>query len=139
MLSRVDPATPPVPLGTLRRRALTRGLRKRCPQCAERDLFLRFARLRERCPHCDLVLRREHGAQTGSMYLTAAVGQVFACAVIWAVWLATDWGVAVSIAVSLPLVLAFCVAFLPFSQSIWVAIEYTTDAVNGEEWVRQRS
>jgi len=125
-------------LGALRRRALVRGLRLACPQCGARGLFHRYARLRERCPHCELVLRREQGAQTGSMYLTAAVCQVFACGVVWLAWLLTDWSTPVFLAVAVPLVLAFCALFLPLSQTLWVAVEYATDAVNGEEWVRPR-
>ena len=71
------------------------------------------------------------------MYLSAAVTQVFACALIFAIWFLTDWSVLVSTAVSLPLVALFCVVFLPYSQSIWVAVEYTTDVINDEEWVRR--
>lgn len=47
--------------------ALGRGLRKRCPICAERDLFEGFFTIRERCPTCDLEFEREDGYWLGAM------------------------------------------------------------------------
>ena len=99
----------------------------------------RYGRVAPSCSACGLVFRREQGAQTGSMYLTAAVTQVFAIALVGIVYGFTDWSVGLSIGVVLPIVAAFCYLFLPFSQSIWVAVEYVTDAANGEEWVQPRS
>ncbi|MEX1024502.1 MAG: DUF983 domain-containing protein [Planctomycetota bacterium] len=125
-------------LAELRRRALLRGARLRCPQCGARGLHVGFGRLRERCPACELVLRREQGAQTGSMYLTAALSQVLAAALVFLIWFGTDWSVATSLAVALPLVLVACAFVLPFAQCLWIAIEYVTDAVNREPWVRPR-
>ena len=128
----------PLPIPALRKLTLWRGLNLRCPQCAGRDLFRRYGRLRETCPECGLVLRREQGAQTGAMYLTAAVCQVFATVVTWAAWMLTDWGTWTFIGIAAPIVLLFCYLFLPRSQSIWVAVEYLTDAINKEEWVSPR-
>ena len=125
-------------LSELRKLALWRGARRRCPQCGENDLFRRYARLADECPHCGLLLRREQGAQTGSMYLTAAISQLFACVLIFALWFGTDWSPAMSTAVALPIVLGICCVLLPWCQSMWVAVEYVTDAVNDEPWVNPR-
>jgi uncharacterized protein (DUF983 family) len=116
-------------------RSLARAARHLCPRCGDGPLFRGYGRLRERCPRCGLVYRREQGAQTGSMYLSAAVTQVFAAVVIALVWLGTDWGVVRSIAVTLPVVALFCFAFLPYSQALWVAVEFVTDVINAEPWV----
>ncbi len=115
-----------------------RVLRKRCPQCAEGELFARYARLRETCPNCALVYRREQGAQTGSMYLTAAVNQLFAVGVMASLWIFADWSVALSLALAVPVVLGFSVLFLPYSMALWVAVEYWTDLKNDEAWVHPR-
>lgn len=64
---------------------------------------------------------------TGSMYLSAAVTEVFAALVIAVVWMATPLGTLASIAVGLPIVLLGAVWFLPRSQALWVAIEHWTD------------
>jgi uncharacterized protein (DUF983 family) len=114
-----------------------RVLAGRCPQCGRGPLFERFARLRPTCPECGLVYRREQGAQTGSMYLTAAVNQLFAVGVMVALWW-TDLGLGVALAIAVPLVLAFSVLFLPWSMSIWVGVEYWTDVKNRESWARPR-
>jgi len=126
----------PIPTPRLWRLALGRGLRRRCPQCGAGDLFLRYARLRESCAECGLVLRREQGAQTGSMYLTAAVTEVFAAVLIGIGWIFTDWSTPVFLSVSIPMMLLFSAWFLPVSQAFWVGVEYSTDAANGESWVR---
>lgn len=134
----VDGTRPPSPGAALRRAALRRVLARRCPQCGAGPLFRAYARLRPACPACGLVYRREPGALTGSMYLSAAVTQLFAAVVIALVWILTDWSPGASIALSLPLVVGFCALFLPYSQALWVAVEYATDAVNREEWVEPR-
>ena len=50
----------------------------------------------------------------------------------------TDWSVGTFLAVSLPLLLAFCAWFLPRAQALWCGIEYVTDVINREEWARPR-
>jgi uncharacterized protein (DUF983 family) len=107
----------------------------RCPACGGRGVFLRYAKLRESCARCGHRFRREQGSQTGSMYLTAAVNQIFAALVILVVFTQTDWSLATELAVSIPLVALFCAAFLPFSQTLWAGVEYVTDCINAEPWV----
>ncbi len=128
-----------VDLGRVLRRTAGRAWTLRCPACGARGIFQRYARLRAACPACAHVLRREQGAQTGSMYLTAAVNQVFAALLILSIWLCSDWSIPVALAISVPVVLIFCVAFLPFSQSLWAGIEYVTDCINAEPWIREPS
>jgi uncharacterized protein (DUF983 family) len=120
------PSSPPRIFGP----ALTRSLRRRCPRCGEGALFASTFKLRERCEVCDLVLRKEPGAMTGQMYLSAAVTEVFAAGLIFAVVLFTDWGPALSIAVGLPIVIAFSYWLLPRAMAFWVGVEYATDAAN---------
>lgn len=117
--------------------ALARVLRRRCPRCARGPLFRGYGRLASECRQCGLVYRREQGAQTGSMYLSAAVTQCFAALVIGLVWFLTDWSVPLATGVSLVLVGGFCAFFLPYSQALWVAVEYVTDVINREAWTRQ--
>lgn len=122
----------------LRRQCLWRGLRKRCPRCDQKGLHSGFAKLHEACLACGLVLRREQGAQTGAMYMTAAVCQVFSISLVWLAWLFTDWGAPTFMAVAAPIVLVFCACFLPISQTLWVAVEYMTDVTSGEAWVKPK-
>lgn len=117
---------------------LRRGLLRRCPQCGQGRIFRAYARMHEACPVCGLVFRRESGAQTGSMYLCAAVTEVFAAAVALGLFLLTDLSVPAGLAVGVPLVAGFCYAFLPLAMSLWTAVEYTTDLHNGESWAVPR-
>ena len=122
-----------------RARAFRRALARRCPQCGRGGLFARRLRLREACGACGLRLRREAGSQTGSMYVSAAVTELFAAAVAVGMFLLTDWGVRTGLLVGVPLVLAFSYAFLPVSMAFWSAVEYATDVSNGEPWARPRA
>ena len=40
---------------------LARGARKRCPRCGVGDMFERWTRMRESCPHCGLVYLEDRG------------------------------------------------------------------------------
>lgn len=120
------------------RRSLPRVLHRRCPQCDEGALFESRFGLTKSCTHCDLVYQREPGSMVGSMYLSAAVTEVFGAGIIALIWLATDWGAALSIGVGVPVVVAFTYAFLPISRALWVAVEYATDAANGESGIEPR-
>ncbi len=135
----VEERSPRAESPALLRLVALRALKRTCPQCGEGGIFLRYARLRPACTACGLVFRREQGAQTGSMYLTAAVTQVFAVTLIFLSWWMLDWSVATYVAVTLPIVALFCAWFLPLSQSLWVGVDYLTDAANGEDWVQPRS
>ena len=106
-----------------------------CPACGGRGVFQRYAKLRETCSGCGHRFRREQGSQTGSMYLTAAVNQMFAAIVILIVFTQTDWSLTKELCVSIPIVAVFCAAFLPFSQTVWAGVEYVTDCINAEPWV----
>lgn len=118
-----------------RRLVLARVLARRCPQCGARSLFRRYARLRDSCGRCGLVFRRESGAQTGSMYLTAAVSEVFAALLIGLAWWLFDWTPLQFVLATAPLVLAFCAVLLPLAQAFWVGVEYLTDLQAREPWV----
>lgn len=117
---------------------LARVLARRCPQCGRGWIFLSYARVAPACKRCGLVFRREPGAQTGSMYLTAAASEIFAAALIFLFWWLFDWTTLVFVLATTPLVLAFCAAFLPVAQALWVGVEYTTDLEGQEPWVELR-
>jgi uncharacterized protein (DUF983 family) len=113
-------------------------LTKRCPQCGKGELFARFAKLHERCPHCALQFRREAGSQTGAMYFSAVVTEIFAMAVALSLFFFTDWSKPVALSLGTLVVIGFSYAFLPIAMSMWTAIEYTVDVSNDERWAQPR-
>jgi uncharacterized protein (DUF983 family) len=121
-----------------RRIVLARVLSRRCPQCGRGALFRAYARLESACAECGLVFRREQGAQTGSMYVTAAVSEVFAAVLIFVFWWSFDWTPLTFVLVTAPIVLAFCAVLLPFAQAAWVGVEYATDLASHEPWAELR-
>jgi uncharacterized protein (DUF983 family) len=126
------------PRRAVRLRIARRVTRGRCPQCGVGALFVGYARLAHACVRCGLVFRREAGAQTGSMYLTAVAGELCAAALVLLFWWLFDWRPALFVAVTAPLVLAFCLLFLPLAQALWVGVEYATDLEGGEPWAELR-
>lgn len=125
--------------GAIWRLCMGRTARKHCPQCGVGALFRSRFKLAERCDHCGLVYRRAPGAQTGSMYVCAAVTEAFAAVLILLVFVCTDWTPAFAMAVGIPLVLAFSYAFLPYSMAMWVGADYLTDVGNREWWAQLRA
>ena len=120
------------------RLCLGRVLRRLCPQCGRGRLFARTWRLRERCEHCGLIYRREHGAELGSMTLVAILTELIAAALILAIWWGTDWGVWASLGVSVPLIVLMSYALVPWCMALWVCVDYVTDVFNGEWWAGPR-
>lgn len=119
------------------RRVIPRVLRGRCPQCGAGDLFASRYKLEKSCTPCGLVYRREQGSMTGSMYLSAAVTEIFAAFLAVGMFLMGFELVTGLIFGGLALT-AFCFWFLPHSRAIWIAVEYSTDVGNREEWVDPR-
>ncbi len=69
---------------------------------------------------------------TGAMYLIAIVTQLFAAALFFVVWLATDWTTTTKLLVGLPTIAVFSYVALPFARALWVGLDYYTDVAAGE-------
>ena len=74
---------------------------------------------------------------TGQMYLSAIVTEILAALMVLAIFFGTDWSPAVSIAVSVPIIVLFSLWFLPRAMGLWVAVELMTDIANREPWTQQ--
>lgn len=109
--------------------AMVRSLRAICPRCGEGPMVESRFKLLPSCAACGLAYRKEAGAMTGQMYLTAIITEIFAMVLVLVVFFFTDLGVMASIALGLPLVVVFSYAVLPISMRSWVAVEYLTDRV----------
>jgi uncharacterized protein (DUF983 family) len=116
-------------------RALGNGLRKRCPVCAERDLFESYFSIRRRCPNCGLVFEREDGYWLGAMIVAMAL-VIIAFSVVFLGGLALTWPdppwtalliatVAVNLAVS--------VVLYPWCMTVWMGIHHAFVTTNRDE------
>lgn len=108
------------------RRALARGLAKRCPRCGQGSLFSGWFTLATVCPRCGLQFQRQEGGFLGAIALnyTAAVVLWAAMLTAWLVVDLPDVNVAALTAASVGLVVASLLLFYPTSKTIWAAIEY---------------
>jgi len=106
--------------------ALLRGLAKRCPRCGERDLFVHWLRIRDRCPRCRLRLEREEGGFLGAMTINYSATMLTWVAFL-VIWLLVDLpGVRVAplTVASVVLVGLFPLVFYPVSKTLWAAVDY---------------
>lgn len=118
-------------------RMLTRGIRKRCPACGSGHLFTGYFNLVERCPGCGLRLHRHEGQMTGDI----GVNTVVTLVLMFFVLLGAVFGLGSSVPIGRVIViggvvvLGFPVFFLPYSKTIWLAIDVAThpDAVNATD------
>lgn len=77
-------AAMPIPDDRPARRAVLRGLMKRCPSCGKGALFDGYLKVRDTCPACGEELHH-HRADDGPAYLTILiVGHLMAPLLMWA-------------------------------------------------------
>lgn len=107
-----------------------------CPKCGRGRIFRSRFRLVEQCDACGLLMRREAGAMTGQMYLSAVITEIAAAVMVLAIFFLTDWSPLTSIAVGLPLIVIFSYLVMPRSMALWVAVEFMTDVANRETWTQ---
>jgi uncharacterized protein (DUF983 family) len=127
----LEPTAPPTGSGPSARepgplRAVARGLRRRCPRCGGRGLFVRRFTIRDACPGCGLRLQREEGGFLGAMTINYIV-----TALVWIVvlvaWLVVDLPevhVAALTVTSLAIAGLIPLWFFPYAKTTWAAVDY---------------
>lgn len=65
--------TPPRPGGAA---LVARGVRKRCPVCGERKIWLSWGTLKPECPRCEFRFERESGYWVGAIIVNIALAEV---------------------------------------------------------------
>src|SRR3954471_3084472 len=109
-------------------RVVLRGLRKRCPRCGARAIWLTWFNPKPRCPVCDLRFEAEEGGFLGAM----VINYTFACS-FWIAAMVITMILTVPFIPVLP-VIAGSVAilgglpvwFYPRSKLLWAAVEFLT-------------
>ena len=103
--------------------AMLRGLRCKCPNCGEGDLFSRYLKVVDNCPQCDEDLS-QHRADDGPAYLTILiVAHVmgFAIHFMWVMWQPRPVVMATVLATS---AIALSLFLLPRLKGLIVAIQW---------------
>lgn len=121
-------------------RALGRGLAKRCPLCGERDLFVSYFTIRERCPRCDLQFAREEGYWLGAMIVAMAL-VIVAFGVVFLGGLALTWpdppwtGLLIA-TVAVNLVVP--VVAYPWCMTVWMGLHHAVVTTDRDEGAQPR-
>lgn len=105
---------------------LWRAIRRRCPNCGQRDVFVGYFKLKERCPRCGMLLERGEGDYFLGAYTLNLMGVevilatafVIVMVVTWPnpPWNALQYGGA-ALAVVAPIL---C---YPFTKTVWLALD----------------
>ena len=117
---------------------LGRALLLRCPNCGHGGLFTGFFQIRERCPHCGILLERGEsdyflGAYTLNLIaveILLALGFVVVMVVTWPhpPWDALEYG---GIILSI-LGAVFC---YPFAKTTWLAVDLMFRPPHREDFI----
>ncbi len=107
-------------------RVMVRGLRRRCPRCAERDIFTSWFHMRTECPRCRLRFEQEEGGYLGAMVLnySAGIAAWIVVLIVGLVLTVPDIPVVPLTAISLAVLIVVPLWFYPRSKSMWAGVEY---------------
>jgi len=140
--SRPPPDERPAPDTTKKSawKLLSRGVRKRCPNCGGRGIFSTYFELEERCPHCGMLLERGEGDYFLGGYALnlIAVELILAGAFLVVLvatwpdppWQALEYG-GVALAVLAPIV---C---YPFAKGVWLGIDLIFRPPKREDFIER--
>jgi uncharacterized protein (DUF983 family) len=107
-------------------RVLLRGLRKRCPRCGERRVFIGWFQPVIRCPRCDLTFAAEEGGFLGAMTVNYGVAILAWLLLLLFVLILTvpDVPVAPLLAGSVAVLVLVPLWFYPRSKMLWASVEH---------------
>lgn len=115
--------------------ALSRGLRKRCPVCGEKDIFASFFTIREHCPDCGLEFEREEGYWLGAMVVAMGLVIVAFTVVflggIALTWPDPPWTTLLIATIGVNLVVP--VALYPWCMTAWMGLHHAFVTSNRDE------
>lgn len=109
--------------------AITRGLRKRCPDCGQGKVFSSFFKLNASCSVCGFRFEREPGYWTGAIAMNIAFVEVWVALLILGTVIATApdipwtrlWVIGLGTNAVLPFLL------LPYSRTLWMGLHLYFD------------
>jgi uncharacterized protein (DUF983 family) len=106
-------------------RLLARAAVLRCPVCASRGVVRHWFGLADRCPRCGLEFERTEGHSIGYIGLNVIVSftVLFLSMVVGFIATYPELPAGLLVTISVGVALVFPVLFLPFSRTLWIAID----------------
>ena len=115
--------------------SLVSAVRKRCPNCGEKNIWKSFGQMKDACPDCRFRFEREEGYWTGAMIVAIAIPIVLLLLVfvlpMILTWPEVPW-TTLLIAAFVVLGLSPIVLY-PHSKTIWVWLDLTFNPARAEE------
>lgn len=115
---------------------LSRGVRRKCPQCGSGNLFRGWLTMVDRCPGCDYLFEREEGFFLGAVVVSVIITELVIVALIaigFALTLPDTPVVALAIAGGVLAGLTPLVVY-PFTKTIWTAVDLLMRRSMGESY-----
>lgn len=109
------------------------GLRLRCPNCEQGEMFTSLMNIRRECPVCGVRFERQSGESVGGMYFNLGIASMTSLGGFFiadALFHPPLWPHIVFWTVY---ILLFCLLFYRHSRGLWVAISYVTGGVQRDE------
>jgi uncharacterized protein (DUF983 family) len=110
-------------------RTLLLGLSGICPVCRRGRIFRTYYTPHERCPSCGVEFERNRGELTGGMGINLVICQFLALALALYVTFVTNYPIALELAASVVITLAFGLLFHRPARGAWIAVLYLTGAI----------
>jgi len=118
---------------------IRRGLRRRCARCGGGEVFVTRWRLKDRCPTCGYLFRREPGFFLGAWFINFMVLELlhFAMVMTFIVWKSAnpEGGLVLPLGAAVLTAFLVPVAFYPWSQTIWAGIDLAMTPLELDEIV----
>lgn len=124
-----DVAAVPLPAPT---RLLARGFARHCAVCGGGHLFRRWFHMAEHCGRCGIRFRREEGSWSGDIGMNTIVTFTLLFAVLL-VGALSGMPIPVMAGIAAVVAIAVPVLFLPFSKTLWFAIDVAMRPPTGAE------
>ena len=103
------------------RQAISRGFRRRCPQCGEGPLFERWVKTYERCSECGLRFQRDGGNTLMFIIITDRIPILIGIALLYFGIRPSNWLTAALFALALAIPI---IGTLTHRQGIALALDY---------------
>jgi uncharacterized protein (DUF983 family) len=115
--------------------ALTLGrcLKLRCPACGNATVFAKPFNLRERCPACSVIFKREEGFFVGAIMANVVTTEVLILVVYFLCLLLTNFGERTILTILFVIGISFPLVFYHHSWSLWLGMDHLIEGLSREK------
>ena len=102
---------------------IARAFKRQCPMCGQSGVWTGWWTLRDSCPNCGYVFRREGGYFLGAYALNLVFAELVTMVILTYLLIWTDWEWWEIELVVIPLAIGLPIIFFPISRGLWMALD----------------